>query len=208
MIAALVVAGASTGGALVATRIPASPSTPAQNVQSTPTSTAAPTAHERAERGPAPAEHATPIDPAPIAAPVVAATENAARAAKPTPVRAAPPQARETKAASESAAPAVHDEVERPKPEAASRLREDARALQEARAALAAGDPTAAEQRLAASSPTTVLAPERDALRVRIAAARGDHARASALAAAFLRSYPNSPLAPQMTKIVSGPTNE
>lgn len=207
VIAALVVAGASTGGALVATRMPASPSTPAQNMQSAPISTtaaAAPTVRERApEHAPAPPEVATPVETAPVAT----APEHAApRVAKPSPGRAAPTQ--ETKTTGETATPAVHDEVEQPKPEAASRLREDARALQEARAALAAGDPNAAEQRLAASSPTTMLAPERDALRVRIAAARGDHARASALASAFLRSYPKSPLAPQMTKFVSGATNE
>lgn len=214
VVAALVVAGASTGGALVATRLPvAAPAPTVQNVQSTPTSTTPPTAR-RADDAPRPQisppaeEVATASAPPAERAPVVAVVPaGLRRSAKVGPAHAAP----ETKviheassapatSATASAAPtaARANEADPAKAEAASQLREDARALQEARAALGAGDPAAAERRLAAISPTTVLGPERDALRVRVAAARGDRARASTLAAAFLRSYPNSPLAPQI----------
>lgn len=76
-------------------------------------------------------------------------------------------------------------------------LREEALLLQQARAALARRDPSAARAKLdeaRARFPDGQLVQERDALEVRVAVASGDGARAASLARAFAERYPESPL--------------
>ena len=78
-----------------------------------------------------------------------------------------------------------------------SPLREEAALLGEARAALRRGDHEAARAKLEqarARFPSSQLAPERDALEVRLASESGDHERAARLARAFAERYPDSPL--------------
>jgi len=85
-----------------------------------------------------------------------------------------------------------------------SSLLPEARLLREARDALVRGDVGTAEANLARARGLghASLAEERDALAVRCADARGDRARARRLGEAFLATYPSSPSALQISKIV------
>jgi hypothetical protein len=78
-----------------------------------------------------------------------------------------------------------------------SQLREEAARLNEIRAALARGDLGVARSTLEEARtkfPNSQLAPERDALEVRLASDSGDHTRAARLAREFIERYPESPL--------------
>ncbi|MBX3263370.1 MAG: hypothetical protein KF782_27100 [Labilithrix sp.] len=86
-----------------------------------------------------------------------------------------------------------------------SSLREEASLLHEARAALSRGAHDVARAKLdeaRARFPTSQLAPERDALEVRLASESGDRPRAARLAKAFVERYPDSPLRPGVEGIV------
>jgi hypothetical protein len=83
----------------------------------------------------------------------------------------------------------------------ASALAEEASLVEQSRAALAGGDVGGARAKLAeadARYPRGQLGEERDALRVRLAAASGDPRRAAVLARAFLERHPGSVLRPSI----------
>jgi hypothetical protein len=83
-------------------------------------------------------------------------------------------------------------------------LREEAALVEQARAALNAGDVNAARERLALTDrrfPSGRLQEERDALEIRVVAASGDASRAASMARAFLSRYPSSPAGASIRKI-------
>lgn len=84
-----------------------------------------------------------------------------------------------------------------PRPPSSSALREEASLLRESRAALGAGDLGVARSKLDEARrrfASGQLAPERDAVEIRIVAASGDKTRAATLARAFVARWPDSPL--------------
>lgn len=132
---------------------------------------------EAIEPAPSPTEAPIPRSEERVDEPVVASA---------TPVASVVPRLA-AKAAS------VKDETAAP----VSQLREEAALLHELRAALARGDLGAARAKLDEARtrfPKSQLAPERDALEVRLASDSGDHARAAMLAREFVERYPESPL--------------
>lgn len=136
---------------------------------------------------PAPAVATTTLPPAPT---VIAPSA----APSPQPIEPAPKATAPPRAPVAARSPSVSQ----------SELREEAALVDEARAALAAGDLGTASDRLAradARFPRGRLAEEREALAVRIASAAGDGVRASKLARAFLARHPTSPLRPSMESI-------
>ncbi|MBX3209994.1 MAG: hypothetical protein KF764_33500 [Labilithrix sp.] len=87
-------------------------------------------------------------------------------------------------------------------------LREEAALLHAIRAALVRGDVADARTKLdeaRARFPKSQLAPERDALEVRLASESGDHERAAILARKFVEHYPDSPLRAGMESIPRAP---
>ncbi|MBX3224586.1 MAG: hypothetical protein KF795_28990 [Labilithrix sp.] len=91
------------------------------------------------------------------------------------------------------------------------RLREEAALLHAIRAALVRGDVADARTKLdeaRARFPKSQLAPERDALEVRLASESGDHERAAILARKFVEHYPDSPLRAGMESIPRAPEKE
>ncbi|MBX3201771.1 MAG: hypothetical protein KF894_26780 [Labilithrix sp.] len=86
-----------------------------------------------------------------------------------------------------------------------SALREEASLLDEARTALSRAEHDVARAKIGearARFPTSQLAPERDALEVRLVSDSGDRPRAARLARAFVDRYPDSPLRPGVEAIV------
>ncbi|HMF41159.1 MAG TPA: hypothetical protein VKQ32_10705 [Polyangia bacterium] len=109
----------------------------------------------------------------------------------------APPRAVET-------APAVATPPVQAPAAAASVLRDEIALIDGARAALAAGSPAQALTLLKVyleRHPHGTLLPEALAMRVEAIDRTGDHARARALARAFLADYPNSPLAQRLGRL-------
>ncbi|HXU06426.1 MAG TPA: hypothetical protein VN903_35965 [Polyangia bacterium] len=83
-------------------------------------------------------------------------------------------------------------------------LRDEIALIDAARAALAAGSPAQALsllERYRARHPQGMLLPEALAMRIEAIDRSGEHARARALARAFLADYPNSPLAQRVAHI-------
>lgn len=88
--------------------------------------------------------------------------------------------------------------------ESVSALREEAKLVDAARTALAAGDPASARARLDEAKtryPQGRLGEEREALEIRVLAASGETSRAASLARAFLVRHPSSPLRPSIEAI-------
>ncbi len=150
---------------------------------------------------PAPLTRATPVASAsPVARAPVVVTEAApphtsARLETPVPrVRLA----RRTPIAAPVPAPTINAQGPAPASTGSSapRFTEEVRMLGDAKSALAAKDPERALLALdtfATLYPSSVLAPEAEVLRIDAHVARGDRARARALAAAFLAERPSSP---------------
>ena len=83
-------------------------------------------------------------------------------------------------------------------------LRDEIALIDGARAALAAGSPVQALsllERYRARHPHGMLLPEALAMRIEAIDRGGEHARARALARAFLAEYPNSPLAQRVARL-------
>ena len=83
-------------------------------------------------------------------------------------------------------------------------MRDEIALIDGARAALAAGSPGEALsllERYRARHPHGMLLPEALAMRIEAIDRGGEHARARALARAFLAEYPNSPLAQRVAHI-------
>jgi len=121
-----------------------------------------------------------------------------------------PPPVVETAPAPVGAAAAIAPAVEAPardKPSstpAAGALRDEITLIDGARAALSAGSPgqaLALLERYRARHPRGMLLPEALAMRIEAIDRSGDHARAHALARAFLADYPHSPLAQRVAHI-------
>jgi predicted Zn-dependent protease len=92
-----------------------------------------------------------------------------------------------------------------PKEPVASRLREESRALGEAREALRSGDAEGAIERLDALGnryPDGILAQEREALAIEALYRVGKRDAAQTRAAAFLRAYPSSPHATKIRALL------
>jgi hypothetical protein len=125
------------------------------------------------------------------------------------PIAAAPPRARSASApAPDGSEIAVHSAREVPSSFDTPRLEQLSRelgALKQARSALMGGKAAEAELVLSqyrAEFPIGVLATEAAALEVETAAALGDRARAAALAEAFLREHPASPLSGRVRAVL------
>lgn len=91
-------------------------------------------------------------------------------------------------------------------PAEAGALRDEIALIDGARAALSAGSPGQALtllERYRARHPRGMLLPEALAMRIEAIDRSGDHARAHALARAFLAAYPHSPLAQRVAHIAA-----
>ena len=94
--------------------------------------------------------------------------------------------------------------ADRRPPSGTGALRDEIALIDGARAALAAGSPGEALsllERYRARHPHGMLLPEALAMRIEAIDRGGEHARARALARAFLAEYPNSPLAQRVAHI-------
>lgn len=130
---------------------------------------------------------------------------------KPSPSVDQPPPVVETAPAPAGAAAPVAPPVEAPaanEPSStlapAGALRDEITLIDGARAALSAGSPgqaLALLERYRARHPRGMLLPEALAMRIEAIDRSGDHARAHALARAFLAEYPHSPLAQRVAHI-------
>jgi hypothetical protein len=122
----------------------------------------------------------------------------------PTPSTNRPPPVVET-----APAPAIAPSVEAPaadQPQEAGALRDEIALIDGARAALSAGSPAQALtllERYRARHPRGMLLPEALAMRIEAIDRSGDHARAQALARAFLADYPHTPLAQRIAHIAN-----
>ncbi len=92
-----------------------------------------------------------------------------------------------------------------------SALREEASLLDEARTALSRAEHDLARAKIGearARFPASQLAPERDALEIRLVSDSGDRPRAARLARAFVDRYPDSPLRPGVEAIIQATKND
>jgi hypothetical protein len=157
------------------------------------------------QRAPSPSA-GPPIEPAPL--PV--RRERPTPLASVEPIAAAPPRPRSVSAPAPDSSPeiAVHSAREAPSSfdtPPVEQLSRELGALKQARSALMAGRAAQAELVLSqyrAEFPGGVLATEAAALEVETAAALGDRARAAALAEAFLREHPASPLSARVRAVL------
>ena len=114
-------------------------------------------------------------------------------------------------------APVDEPVVAAPKPQATSMTRASAspptladelRLIERARSALAANDVAAADQALAVHArtfPSGVFAEEAHVLRIDSMMRRGDRARATRAASAYLATHPESPYAPRLHALLGDP---
>jgi hypothetical protein len=173
-----------------------------------------------ATTAPAPTAKAQPAKPSPpIAAPAAVAAVPGPRPEPARSVAVLPPKTEKLvaptppelppPASAPVAAPVWSTEAAPVSPPAApsSAIVAEVEALDHARSALAAGDPRAAlalVRKHDAAFPAGVLGPEAVVLRVRALVALGDREQASAVAAGFMASHPNSAQAARLSAIVSG----
>ncbi|HEY1695049.1 MAG TPA: hypothetical protein VGG39_22935 [Polyangiaceae bacterium] len=125
----------------------------------------------------------------------------------PSPVAPAAPVAPALGSASgtEMPAPAISGAPLPPPASAPSDVRSELRDLEDARAALAAGQPARALSLLdayAASHPHATMASEATVIRIEALVRAGDHPAAERLAASFLASQPQSPYAERVRSLV------
>ena len=131
---------------------------------------------------------------------------------RPSPSADQPPPVVET-APAPVGAPAIPPRAEAPAvdkpssaPAQAGALRDEIALIDGARAALSAGSPGQALtllERYRARHPRGMLLPEALAMRIEAIDRSGDHARAQALARAFLAEYPHTPLAQRVAHVAA-----
>ena len=125
-----------------------------------------------------------------------------ARPAPPPPPELRPP----VPEVAPAAAPAPGSEDERAAAPVTGGMRDEIALIDGARAALGAGSPARALSlldRYRARHPRGVLLPEALAMRIEAIDRSGDHARAQALARAFLAEYPHTPLAQRVAHVAA-----
>jgi hypothetical protein len=114
----------------------------------------------------------------------------------------------DTATPAEEAAPEAKTAPAAAQPGASSTLADEVAALQVARTALSAHDPSGAIvalDRYKSRFPSGKLSPEATVLRIDALNQRGDHATASALGDRFLAAHPHSPYADRVHSILSAP---